>query len=65
MNEISLIPGWITLFLTVVLFKDVVGVVRAKVYSERTIKAEIIRRNLYLKIFFTIAFAIIFYLLKA
>lgn len=61
---VILLPGWITLLLTVVLFKDVVGVIRVRIYNERAIKAEIKQRHLLIKIFFTIAFAYIFYLLK-
>ena len=57
-------PGWITLFLAVVLFKDVVGVIRVRVYNERTIYAEIVKRKLIIKALLTIAFAYVFYLLK-
>lgn len=64
MNIIVLIPGWITLFLVVVLFKDAVGVIRARVYNERAVLTEVKQRGLILKAFLTIAFAYIFYLLK-
>ncbi len=64
MKMVILLPGWITLFLAAVLFKDVVGVIRVRVYNERTIYAEIVKRKLIIKALLTIAFAYVFYLLK-
>jgi len=60
MRIVSLIPGWITLILSVFVFSDVVGIVRAKVYKERAIRVEIGRRKLHVKAFLLICFALVF-----
>lgn len=59
MRMFTIIPGWITLVLSVVIFSDVVGIVR-----EMSVRTEISQRNLVLKVFFFLCFAWIHVLLN-
>lgn len=63
MRMFTIIPGWITLVLSVVIFSDVVGIVRSKI-SEMSVRTEISQRNLVLKVFFFLCFAWIHVLLN-
>lgn len=64
MNTISVILGWVLIALIVVLFTDVVGVVRVKVYKERRIWAELIRREFVCKSLGLLVVALIYIYLK-
>lgn len=64
MNTISVILGWVLIALIVVLFTDVVGVVRVKVYKERRIWAELIRREFVCKSSVLLVVALIYIYLK-
>jgi hypothetical protein len=64
MNTISVILGWVLIALIVVLFTDVVGVVRVKVYKERRIWAELIQRKFIYKSLGLLVVALIYIYLK-
>ncbi len=64
MRMFTIIPGWITLVLSVVIFSDVVGIVRSKISNEMSVRTEISQRNLVLKVFFFLCFAWIHVLLN-
>lgn len=63
MDAIAKIAGWASVVLLVVLFADVVGVIRSRIYKERTIKAEFVQRGIWKKLAFLGLFVLMYFLL--
>lgn len=52
MKTMAIIAGWASVVALVILFSDVVGVIKSRIYKERTLKAEFVQRNIWLKLAF-------------